>query len=122
MNSSKSSTSVMLACTSDGRLLPPYVVFKAQFLYDTWCEGGPAGARYNRSKSGWFDSRCFEDWLAKIVVPWAKTTPGRKIIIGDNLSSHLSAECVFICEKNDIDFIKRIEPHRKQRIHKDDTN
>ncbi|CAH2088891.1 unnamed protein product [Euphydryas editha] len=51
MNSSKSSVSLMMAATADGNLLPPYVVYKAQNLYNTWTENGPPGARYNRTLS-----------------------------------------------------------------------
>ena len=54
IDSSKSSTSVMFSGTADGTLLPPYVTYKAENLYDSWTENGPKGAIYNRSKSGWF--------------------------------------------------------------------
>lgn len=69
MNTTKTSTSVMFAASAAGDLLPPYVVYKASHLYNTWVEGGPKGTRYNRSKSGWFDSISFLDWLETIVVP-----------------------------------------------------
>ena len=63
MNHSKSSISLMFAGAASGELLPVYVVYKAEHLWDTWTQGGPPGTRYNRSKSGWFDSNCFEDWF-----------------------------------------------------------
>ena len=50
MNSSKSSTSIMFAGTAPGELLPVYVVYKAEKLWDTRTENGPAGARYNRPR------------------------------------------------------------------------
>ena len=37
MNQIKSSTFVMLA----GKVLPPYIVFKAEHMWDSWCNGGP---------------------------------------------------------------------------------
>lgn len=40
MNSSKSSTSVVFAASADGKILPPYTVYKAVHLYDSWREGG----------------------------------------------------------------------------------
>jgi len=98
MNQSKSATSVMYACAADGTILPPYVVYKATHLYDTWTEGGPPGARYNRSKSGWFDMHCFSDWFMKIILPYTKKVEGKTIVIGDNLSSHLSEEVIAACE------------------------
>ena len=105
MNFTKTSTSVMVAGTASGCLLPPYVVYKAQNMWDTWTTGGPEGARYNRSESGWFDTFSFEDWLCKIIVPYARRLPGKKILIGDNLSSHLSIHAVEVCEQNNIDFV-----------------
>lgn len=51
-DTSKSSTSVMFSGTASGVILPVYVVYKADHLYDSWTQDGPKGARYNRSKSG----------------------------------------------------------------------
>jgi len=105
MNHSKSATSLMYAGCADGTLLPPYVVYKATNLYDTWTIGGPSKARYNRSKSGWFDLTCFSDCFNKILLPYAKKLNGRKVLIGDNLSSHLSEEVIGACEENNIAFV-----------------
>jgi hypothetical protein len=105
MNSTKSSTSVMFAGTASGQLLPPYVVYKSKNLYDTWTIGGPEGTRFNRSKSGWFDIVCFSDWFFKIALPYFRRMEGNKIMIGDNLSSHLSIEVIHECEKNGIQFV-----------------
>ena len=105
MNTSKASTSLMYAAAADGTLLAPYVVYKAVNLYDTWTLGGPKGSRYNRSKSGWFDLQSFSDWFTTTAFPYLKKLPGKKVLIGDNLSSHLSLEVISACEENDISFI-----------------
>lgn len=68
IDSSKAPISVMMAGTADGVVLPPYTVYKSVHLYDTWTQHGPTGARYNRSKSGWFDTTIFEDWVHTIIV------------------------------------------------------
>ena len=52
MDHSKTATSVMFTLSGTGELLPVYVVYKAQYLYPTWVEGGPEKAVYNRSNSG----------------------------------------------------------------------
>jgi hypothetical protein len=62
-NYSKGSISIMFAGTATGELLPSYVVYKAANLWNTWTTGGPPKTRYNRSKSGWFDAICFDDWF-----------------------------------------------------------
>lgn len=105
MNTSKSSVSIMMAGTASGQLLPPYVVYKAKNVYDTWCEGGPLGTRYNRSDNGWFETASFEDWFETIVKPYAGRCTGTKVIIGDNLSSHLSPNIIKWCDDNDMRFV-----------------
>ncbi|CAB3225831.1 unnamed protein product [Arctia plantaginis] len=43
LNQSRSSISIMMAGTAAGELLPPYVIYKANNIYDTWTTGGPKG-------------------------------------------------------------------------------
>jgi hypothetical protein len=45
-DSSKASTSLMFCGSAAGEMLPPYVVYKALHVYNTWIEGGPANTRY----------------------------------------------------------------------------
>lgn len=104
---SKSSTSVMFAAAGDGTLLPPYVTYKAENLYNTWTEHGPKGTVYNRSKSGWFTLEIFEDWFRKIALPYFSKFDQneKKVMIGDNLASHISPFILEECTKNNISFI-----------------
>ncbi|XP_052738248.1 uncharacterized protein LOC128198204 [Bicyclus anynana] len=105
VNSSKSSVSIMFAGTADGKCLAPYVVYKAEHLWSRWCLDGPSGCRYNRTKSGWFDMVCFDDWFEQIILPWATGLDGPKVIIGDNLSSHISVSTVKLCREHNIRFV-----------------
>lgn len=105
INTSKSSTSIMFAASANGEMLPPYIVYKAKNLYPEWVIGGPQGAAYHRSKSGWFDALIFEDWYFKIALPCLRRKEGKKILIGDNLSSHLSQKVVKSCTENNIRLI-----------------
>lgn len=103
---SKSNFSVMFAGTASGVTLPPYVVYKADNLYGSWTEGGPAGTRYNKSKSGWFEGNIFEEWFQTIALPYLrKLGDCRKAIIGDNLASHISVRILEQCKENNIQFI-----------------
>lgn len=97
--------SIMVCGSADGELLPPYVVYKAQNLYDGWTLGGPAGTRYSVSKSGWFDMEIFEKWFRDIFLEAVSSTPGRKILIGDNLASHFSVNVIQLAKENDILFV-----------------
>lgn len=110
MNFSKSAISLMLSANAAGEILLPYVVYKAEHLWSTWTENGPPGTRYNRTKSGWFDMKCFEDWFVSLFLPKIKQQKGKKVVIGDNLSSHININVLRMCEENEIAFIC-LPPH-----------
>lgn len=48
---------------------------------------------------------CFQDWFEKIIMPWATALDGPKVVIGDNLSSHLSVQIIKLCRENNIRFV-----------------
>lgn len=104
-NHSKSATSIMMSGNAAGTLLPPYVVYKAEHMWTTWTENGSDGARYNRSKSGWFDAVCFKDWFESTFLQSIRNLEGPKVIIGDNLSSNLSLHVIRLCETNNVRFV-----------------
>lgn len=104
MNTTKGNISIMFAAVANGTLLSTYIVYKAEHLWITWCVNGPKNARYNRSKSGWFDSAVFQDWFNSVIIPWADKLDGPKLIIGDNLSSHLNVDIVRKYEERNIRF------------------
>ncbi|KAJ8928138.1 hypothetical protein NQ314_019318 [Rhamnusium bicolor] len=99
LNFTKSCISIIFAATASGEVLPPYLVYKAERLFDAWCIGGPRKTCYNRTKGGWFDSYCFEDWFLQVAIPWAKSLTGPKVLIGDNLSSHLNVRVLRVPTK-----------------------
>lgn len=83
LNSSKGAISLMFSAVANGTSLSPYVVYKADNLYSEWIQGGPRGARYNRTSSGWFDSTIFEDYFKTVVLTWAESLTGRKVVMCD---------------------------------------
>ncbi|KAJ8926240.1 hypothetical protein NQ314_021404 [Rhamnusium bicolor] len=105
INFPKSATSIMFAATAAGTLMPLYVVYKSDRIYDQGVIGGPPGTIYNRTKSGWFDEPTFQDWFNKVIIPWARSSPEPKIIIGDNLLSHLNVEVIRACQRYNIKFV-----------------
>lgn len=104
-NFSKSSTSLMFCGNAEGKCIPPYVVYKAEHIWSTWRENGPANTRYNRSKSGWFDGICFEDWFESQFLKEVRHETGPVVLIGDNLSSHISLRVLQLCEEHNIRFV-----------------
>ncbi|XP_047132683.1 uncharacterized protein LOC124811343 [Hydra vulgaris] len=105
MNSTKASVSVMFAAAGDGTILSPYVVYKAQHMYDSWRVGGPPNSRFSRTKSGWFDSYCFQDWVETIAIPHLSKLKGVKVLLGDNLVSHLSVDIIKTCQEHNMKFV-----------------
>ena len=112
LSTSKSSTSIMFAATASGYMLPPFVVYKAQNVYDLWIMGGPKGTRYSCSSSGWFEATHFEEWFFSLALPYIRKlkTDKKVVLIGDNLSSHFSVRILQTCLDNNILF-KCLPPH-----------
>lgn len=104
-DTSKDAISIMFCGSAAGRLLPPYIIYKAPHLWENYCVGGPKGAIYNCSSSGWFDSFIFKDWFEKMFLAQARRLPGPKLLIGDNLASHLSLDVIRQCKDNNIKFV-----------------
>lgn len=105
INSSKVAILIMIAGAADGHVLPPYVIYKSEYLWDSWVCGGPPGCRYNRNSSGWFDLALFEHRFLKIALKYFNTLEGPNILIGDNLTSYISLSVILKCEKHDINCI-----------------
>ncbi|XP_069357707.1 uncharacterized protein [Maniola hyperantus] len=104
-NTTKASVSIMICGNAAGDILPPYVNYKADNSWTTSTEGGPSDARYNRSKSGWFETNTFEDWFFSLVLPALRREEGKKLLIGDNLSSHINIEVLKACKDHNIAFV-----------------
>lgn len=79
--------------------------YKAENMWSTWTENGPQYARYNRTKSGWFDSAAFEDWFESHFLLEVKHENESVVLIGDNLSSHISMKILELCEQYNILFV-----------------
>ena len=105
INHSKGNISIMFCGSATGELLPPYVIYKSVHIWDSWVIGGPKGTRYGRSKNGWMNMENFEEWFKTIILAWARKHEGKKVLIGDNLSSHMSKEVLIQCQNHNISFI-----------------
>lgn len=81
MNETKSCISLMVCGSAAGQLMPPFVVYKAKSLYGTWRMGGPKGARYSTSPSGWFDAKTFEEWFFSSALEILKKQDGPKVLM-----------------------------------------
>ncbi|KAJ8931355.1 hypothetical protein NQ314_015764 [Rhamnusium bicolor] len=82
----------------------PLCCLQSETSLSTWIQGGPSKTRYNVTTSGWFDIITFTDWVKTIAVPYLKNLPGQKVLIGDNLTTHLSPEAITLCQQYNIRF------------------
>ena len=82
-------------------------MYKAERLQQAWLEGGPLDVSYNRTKSGWFDAETFVDWFKKVALAYFRSRPHDepKVLIGDNLASHINYELVPLCEEHNIKMV-----------------
>lgn len=94
----------MFCGNTEGNCFVSYVVYKSENMWTTWTENGPVNARYNRTKSGWFDSADFEDQIQYHFLSAIKNENGTVTLIDDNLSSHISTSVIQLCEKHNIKF------------------
>ena len=101
-DSTKASISMMFCGSANGCMLPAYVVYKTEHIWSIWTEGEPIGVRYSRSKSGWFDGPTFEDWFNTIFLSHVRNIPGKKVLLGDNLSTHFSPNVLKAAAENNI--------------------
>jgi hypothetical protein len=80
-------------------------VYKAKYVWSTWTQGGPRGAHYDATPSGWFDGRTFQEWFSNVMLPQLQKQSGKKVVIGDNLSSHISPDVLRLCNENNTSFV-----------------
>lgn len=105
----KAGTSVMFCGNAAGLYLPPMVVYKCRTenVYEGWRTGGPAGALYESTQSGWFNMRCFGEWFFGVFLPHVQSVESDHAfaLIGDNLPSHFSADVITATLQHNIRFI-----------------
>ena len=54
---------------ADGTGLLPFILYKGTNLYARWTKGGPAGAVFGMSDSGWMETDNFNEWFKELFIP-----------------------------------------------------
>jgi len=87
---------VHCAGNAHGERLPPFILYKGKNLYQRWMQGGPAGAVYGISESGWMDASNFLSWFHKLFLPAVLhlTKTGPVVLFFDGHYSHISFELI----------------------------
>ncbi|CAF3801544.1 unnamed protein product [Rotaria sordida] len=69
----KTYTTLIMCTSASGKFLPPYIIYRAQKLYDSWMPKiSCRGTRFNATLSGWSEEITFFDWLRHHFVPAVK--------------------------------------------------
>ena len=85
------------ACgNAEGLKLPPFILCKGKNLYTTWTHGGPAGAVYSTSQSGWMEEANYVNWFEKQFYPAVKhlLDTGPVVLFLDGHYSHMSINLI----------------------------
>jgi hypothetical protein len=54
---------------------------------------------------GWFDNFLFLDWMKKIFLPHLHHLPGKKLLLYDNLASHILVEVLDLRRESKVEFV-----------------
>ena len=101
-NTSMQCVSIMLCGSAAGQLMNVHVNYKAKSLWQTWTEGGPGGTLYTATLSGWFDTATCEKFFFDCALPVLRRQEGKKVLVCDNLSAHLSMDILKACVEKEI--------------------
>ena len=87
---------VLAAGAADGTRIPPFILYKGVNLYLRWTRGGPAGAVYGMSGSGWMEGSNFLEWFKKLYFPAVSNLvrSGPVVLFVDGHHSHLTLELI----------------------------
>ena len=90
-------------CAS-GEPLPPFILYKGKNTYRRWMVGGPAGALYGISESGWMDPANFLSWFLKLFLPAVShlTKTGTVLLFFDGHYSHISLHLIRPARENNV--------------------
>ena len=98
----KTMFSVLFCISGTGVYLPPYTIYKAKHVYDSWTFGGPKDAAYSCSDSGWMMDTNFESWFINVFVKHTESHEKPVLLTFDGHNSHLTYNTVKAAMDNDI--------------------
>ncbi|XP_019628182.1 PREDICTED: uncharacterized protein LOC109472769 [Branchiostoma belcheri] len=101
--------SVLVCVSAAGQTIPPMVIYNKSFPGGQYTAGGPAGALYSFSESGYIDDDLFEQWFIKSFLQHChKERP--VVLILDQHYSHFSLKVLEAAVSNDI-ILLGLPPH-----------
>ena len=90
----KARYTVLHCVNAKGQRMPPYTVYKGKNMYDTWVKGGPKGAKFGVSESGWMQDFNFESWFINSFCQEVSEFEKPVCLMFDGHNSHLTYNTV----------------------------
>ena len=108
----KQKYTVLFSVNAIGQYLPPYTIYKAASMWNTWMQGGPEGALYGFNKSGWMLDINFENFVIKVFLPKTAELAGTddRLLIYDGHNSHITFKTAKAAMENKV-HILCLPPH-----------
>ena len=108
----------LICISAGGQVLPPFILYAAKNLTDTWCKGGPDGAQYGVTNKvshrftlignnlicfqGWIDTCMYEYWLEHQFIPSTAHLNRPLLLVIDGHASHISLKIINLLKINQI--------------------
>ena len=93
---------VLFCVSATGIYLHPLTVYKVKNLYSSWTLGGPHGATYSCSESGWMMDINFENWFHNVFVKYTANIEKPILLTYDGHNSHLTYTTIKTAMDNSI--------------------
>ncbi len=91
---------VAATCSSDGKMLPAFAIFKGKRKLKF---NPPAKVKVAVQIKAWMDKGLMKNWFTGVVMPYAKGR--RALLIMDAFSAHKTDEMFDLAKKNNVDLI-----------------
>lgn len=105
--------STLAACSADGRVLDPLIIFSGVNFQSTWKGKEPLpNTIYGVSKNGWMTTDIFFQWFQKFIE---QVEERPLLLIYDGHLSHVSVELIELAQAEDITLVK-LPPHATDRL------
>ncbi|XP_045773273.1 uncharacterized protein LOC123872791 isoform X1 [Maniola jurtina] len=101
----KPSLTAVFCGNAEGTMLPPFLIFQGDDSEPGWVACAPRGSNVVATHSGWLDFASFELWFKTTFLPRVTKRKGKKILIGDCLSSQLTIGAIKLCNQKNIKFV-----------------
>jgi hypothetical protein len=104
----RENTSVLMAVSASGVMLPPLFIFKGKRLPSNLLHGAPAGSKVTVSENAFIDTELFDQWIDHFIANIPSARP--VLLTLDNHSAHIALSVRRKCIANGIHILS-FPPH-----------